>query len=751
MSALDECDEYPLQIGARQYLISTASTATIDHQRLADLAVQTSVPGDVSVFVASIDVSSPGIRRYLEHLRASGVDAVAVVFDPVTTALVHEGHHLIESQRQLGIPVHVPDPAALPGDAAHRHIPVTTDAQRTTPGQAAGHRLVSDSAAEQHRHWQRLIDAVTAQGPSPALLSALPRSAPGSDLAVHLAVPYALQGNLPGLSVAEELLSSLAPVTPATLEGALRGTFQRIEPAVLAGEFDHGNASAMLAHGWLADRSPAWFWLYRDPAGELRWLDPRPGAESVSPARLVTTVDGIPSLDGDESPLAALLEQADTTALLIDADNNAYTPKRQTPAAAEPAHVPAAGTTRLSDHTVLVGAWYQDGKYAANASSLEAYTGPATIIAVKVRHEILKDFDPVGNRYFSRKVLQRGLAERFTATLARTDTARIAFLTETAPELESLALSLGASVVSARAGADVGTFAVRAPGGSFEEVYQALGNGVWETAHAGATPPPVLPEPLRELVFAPTWPEAQLRYQQHAETFRDPMTLESLSAYRAAASDIAGRHDLPVRFEDRTITAFELLVRTGIDAPASSVAQPDATAAQQFPTDPVVPQEREPSVDFLFGYLTDRPLTAEAEAAGSLPAATIWLRALVGHVVGGTLTPDDLLTLMRAKGELDAERAHRQPGDREVLRGYASVIAALNELVSSADPPAVPTAAATTPLTAEWLTDRLREAGDCFTGQDRVVLLGLAKSYQAHWPERADTVQSILDWITDCH
>ncbi|NGM15662.1 hypothetical protein [Verrucosispora sioxanthis] len=703
MGVLEDCLEFLTMAGQGKVVLRTGSAAAPLDAGLTSLIETTVTSGDVSVFLPMDQAGAAGLRAYLRGLVDKGVDAVVALIDPGATTLVTDPEKLLAVQRDLGVALHAPVDAVAPGLLPEdRLFPVGVNGLKASADAVpASYRLLPEGQAVQRA---ALSDLKTSQVPASierlrGWLTGSPARAgswPGDHSAVA-AVHHALYDTLPGGEV-DKLLSSPRPVSLGTLQELLRGRLASLDPGTVWSEFSAGRAAAALIHGWPdGDANPRAFWLVRDPGdGRMYWADPLAHGELL-PA----------DLDGAHDERAAILERQKSTALLVDASGNPYVPTAGTAVEAVPL---VSMHARPHGQSLLVGAWPQAARSTIRKQILDVVFGfDSPVIAVDVRR---------GQPLDGRSTMDGELKAALNESLKRATGAPVVVATEYNDDLMWLVRNqYGGATVVPSTGNLGGLEGWDVHGQGLPERYSVLSADVLVHAGRQASRTAVVPAPqvLREFIASPSWPEAEQYFRANRAELLTPESITAVRAlvdqYHARASTLGpdGRahEDHPFFVPDRALPAFGVLLEV-----ASRTAN-DPRTEPVTPNDPSLLADRVPYTaladeSLFFGYLSNRPVPG---SAGGFQDGLLWLRQLIGAMFAEPITgvgPAAVVDTLAAKGELEGERAARNPGSPEFFRAHATVAAALLQTIDpvrwggSVSPHAQITAI------------------DCLTGEDRV-------------------------------
>ncbi|MFJ6167492.1 hypothetical protein ACIQH6_20400 [Micromonospora orduensis] len=715
---------------------SNAGSRVID-SRVYDLARQTRPPGGVALIIP--EQPSKSLRAYLHDLVAADGRLVVVPFSSKTSGLLDLAG-AIRLQDRLGIAVGVPGSAVdggVPTVLEARLVPIEpTEKLGTTGRSATAYRLLPEALVANRQKLGEL--ATGTQPPSVAKLASYSAAGGSStaggdgfiagDLTPLAGVYYATFGDLPQLPLAE-LLVSTSPLSRMGLNAALGWEPRPMPLANVLREFESGRASAALVHASSESRTAGSLWMVIDGAGRLGWAN---GTQPVAPV----------VLDGAVDDRAASLEDPHSEFVLVGPTGLPYRPDLPP----EP-----TWTTRLSANarrkgdTILLG---PVGPYAATKeimAQLDHHDGP--IVLVNVRR---------GAPSKHGSTLDELTANSLHHLLAKNPAIKVVVATEDNDQLKSIVVNQhGRSTVQPTMLGFERFWAVEGPRSSYPEQYQSLTGGALARAVALADPPKAGPSELvAGLINQPTWKDVESYLDQYSselftrEVLRELTYLASVSAAngeRPSRYGIGQVKDQPFFRPNLTLEAFQAVIEQGLRA------KEDPELGGRRPLEPqhaslmdaIEPHTQTADSSLFLGYLTSRPLDAArlGQAVGDYVTGLLWLRELLQAAKDPEKTKVSLarvLAVVRAKGELEGERAARRPGQPEISRANAAMVALIADFERLGRAP------------ADW-RERLK-ALDCLTGTDRVFWhFMIINVFVAMFPESKAELMSIREFMAACH
>ncbi|WP_306204562.1 hypothetical protein [Actinoplanes sp. RD1] len=704
MGVLEDCADFVTVMGAGKALFRHGSAAEGLPDRLIDLIGDVTVPpGTVTLFASSEDIARPQLRDYVRGEVTKGGHVAVTVFDPGQFTVVDDLALLERARDQLGVDVADLRP---PSTVAQREAVASLRADASPPSQ------------------EKLTDYLSGR---PDGLT----DEPGwlADRSGLLGVPLSLFGAEPGYDL--RVLGSPAPVTRTGLEEALGGTFARIALPQIVDEIAEGRARAVLVHGWSPGATePELRWLIRDDDGVARWAVNAP--DGILPAF---------TSDGAADPRTRLLEQAGTTALFLGPDGTAYAPA-----------VVADDTFRLSvdtsgpGRTMLVGPW-DEGLLTPTQRELLAEAGrtDADVVLVNVRG---------GRSVNGPSTLEPAQSRALHSILKNNPQMPLVLATEANDQLMWLVTQQHQrSAIQPVPDGFVRVWDVMGPDGRRDR-YGALAPEILARGRSLArTAPDIVPPELRNLLASNTWEEAAGRFHEHIDSVRTQDAADLIAR-------LIEQHDQRLLKTDRllggtigaspfaepevALPAYRTLVTTALRAAADPAlaGQPPIAPANAWITEPIGPHTRTADDRFLLGYLTDRRVPFDAEV-GDYMLTLLWLREMVQAMLTAAtgLAPADGIAVMKAKGELDGERAARPVMQPETLRAHAVIAETLFGTIFPAQG-----------LGADADRQALLESIDCLTGEDRVAWLYIVKNQvRPHFPAADAQLTELVNTIVTCH
>ncbi|WP_285691980.1 hypothetical protein, partial [Actinoplanes sp. NBRC 103695] len=253
---------------------------------------------------------------------------------------------------------------------------------------------------------------------------------------------------------------------------------------------------------------------------------------------------------------------------------------------------------------------------------------------------------------------------------------------------------------------------------------------------------------LRELLALPTMKDAERYFGEHVDRVRTPEAADELVRLVRQYNEHITRpdrlgdgliRDSPFFVPDVITPAFSTVVKTAVNAAADPPAESIAPRSQWL-ADPITAPVLRADENLLFGYLTDRPLNLPSRV-GEYLTGLLWLRELVAAQLSTAtgLTPRDGLTVIRAKGEMDGERAARTPGQPERLRAHAAIT---ENLIALIHPDQVDDTAAN--------LQSLLTLIECLSGEDRVAWYYVIRHASTSFPHVEKALTDLRNRISDC-
>ncbi|MGC4783560.1 hypothetical protein ACLQ3A_18225 [Micromonospora zamorensis] len=715
---------------------NNSGSRVIDSQ-VYDLARQTRPPAGVALIIP--DQPSESLRAYLHDLVAADGQLVVVPFSSRTFGLL-DLTGAVRLQDRLGIVMGVPGTAVgegAPTVPEGRLVPIESADKLGTTGRAAtAYRLLPDALVANR---QKLGELTTGtQPPSVAKLASY--SATGGsptaggdgfvagDLTPLAGVYYATFGDLPQLPLAE-LLASTSPLSRTGLNAALGWEPRPMPLANVLQEFKSGRASAALVHASSESRTAGSLWMVMDHAGRLGW------ANGTQPVASVV-------LDGAVDERAASLEDPHSEFVLVGPEGLPYGPELPP----EPTWTPrlSANARRRGD-TILLG---PDGPYAATKeimAKLASHDGP--VVLVNVRR---------GVRSKHGSTLDELTANSLHHVLEKNPAISVVVATEDNDQLKSIVVNQhGRSSVQPTMLGFERFWAVEGPRSSYPEQYQSLTGGALARAVALADKPKAGPSDLvAGLINQPTWKGVESYLEQHSselltrEVLRELTHLVSVSAAngeRPSRFGVGQVKDHPFYRPNLTLEAHRALIEQGLRAKEDPELGGERPLEPQHASlmDAIEPHTQTADPSLFLGYLTSRPLDAArlGQPVGDYVTGLLWLRELLQATRNPEVTKvhlADVLAVVRAKGELEGERAARRPGQPEIFRAHAAMVAVIADFERVGRAP------------AGW-RERLK-ATDCLTGTDRVFWhFMISNVFVPMFPEGKAELRSIREFMAACH
>ena len=735
MGVLEDCADFVSLMGAGKGLFRHGSAADEIGGRLLGLIGDAVVPArTTTVFVSSADVGSRELKAYLHSELDKGLHPTVTVFDSERFTPVRDFAVLDQARSFLGADINLP--------VGMEPLPEDAWSQVADLGDVL--RLIPQSTAVQRRVLQELL--ADGSGPSVGRLARyVSASPPGltdghewmADHSALLGVPYALFGDAPGYGLSG-VLDSPAPASKASVVRALGGSFSVHGLSAIVDELESGRASVALVHGWSpGETEPEMRWLFRDGDGGLRWA--------------VNSADGVlPEIgrNGAEDPRTRLLEQPHTSALMLGPDGVSYTPEPPVVVSEpSPARVHLSVNSRVADDSILVGNW-DKGFLTPSQRRIraEAERNEGKMVLFTVRRgqpvERMSTLDPAD-------------ARDLHTILENNPQIPVVLVTEPNDQLQWLVTQRHQrALVQPRGDGWRMLWDVLGPGGrsdvfndlSSETVYRA-------TSLAAPVTRPVMPQ-VRAWTASNTWEEAQAFYRGNVTRLRTPEAAEEILRMlrdieaRGLTEDklSPGRliKDSLFFVPDVTLPAFAAVVNTALRAgnDPTLAGRPSIEPQHPWLAEPIEAHTQTADENLLFGYLTDRPLRF-AEPVGAYLTGLLWLRELMQTTLSAHtgVSPQEALSVVKAKGELDGERAARTPTQPELLRAHAAVVENLLGIVYPEH------------ATGDAESRRaLLEVIDCLSGEDRVAWFYVIKHMvKPSWPDREQELSWLADRTVKCY
>ncbi|MEU7919288.1 hypothetical protein [Micromonospora zamorensis] len=739
MKVLADCAEWFTMAGLGVFVYQDAdSESRVIDSRVYELARQTTVPGGVAMLIP--DNPTESLRAYLRDLVAADGRLVVVPFSAKTFGLLDLAG-TVAVQDRLGIVMGVPGSAVqggVPTVREARLVPIeSTEKLGTTGRSATAYRLLPEALVANRQKLGQLARA--SQPPSAARLvsySAAGGSPTASgdgfvagDLSPLAGVYYATFGDLPKLPLTE-LLASTSPLSRQGLNGALGLDSMPMPRANVLRELQSGRAAAALVHPPVKAGTPGSFWVVRDDAGRLGWAT---GTQPVATVVLDGAVDG----------RAASLEDPHSEFVVVAPNGLPYRPELP----AEPTWTPRlSANARKRGNTILLGPDSSSPATEKIMAELDGHDG--LIVLVNVRR---------GARVRHGSTLDELTANSLHHLLQQNPAISVVVATEENDQLKSIVINQhGRSSVQPMMIGFEKFWAVEGPKSSYPEQYRSLTKGALVRAAAVADEPKAGPSELvAGLITQPTWKGVESYLEQHRsellthEVVGELTGLEQESVVdgeRWSRYGIGKVKDSPFYRPNWTLPALRVLIEQGLRA------KQDPELGDKRPTEPqraqlmdaIEPYTRpiDPSVLFL-GYLTSRRLDPArlGSRVGDYYTGLMWLREVLETARNPGVTKvglADVLAVVRAKGELEEERAARRPGQPEIFRAHAAMVKVLADFEGVGRAP------------ADW-RERLKVI-DCLTGTDRLLWHFVIKNlFIPMFPEARAELESIRDFMVACH
>ncbi|MCI4061373.1 hypothetical protein MRQ36_01795 [Micromonospora sp. R77] len=738
MDVLRICREMLTLVGPSIFQYIAGSVGVTVHHQVYELARRTKVPGGIAVLTPLSAATSTSFRDYLHHLVAMDGRLTVIPFDPESSGHLSGLEDTARVQDGLGIVVGVPGTAVkgdVPKHLEARLEPVGTTMHFGTTGLPPNaYRLLPEALMANRRQLAKLAAAAD-QRPSVAKISQLAtdgsRTAGDDGVAVGDLTPlagvyYAMFGDLPELSLTE-LLATTSPLSRPRLDDALGLASAPMPMANILQEFESGRAAAALVHAPFDSPTPGSFWLVQDDAGQLRWAT---GGQPLAPV----------VLDGAVDPRTAVLEHPHSTFVVVDPDGVPYQPELP----AEPTWTPrVSANARLSGNTILLG---PDGPSAAINEIMAALDGHGgKILVVNVRR---------GPRTKHGSTLDKLAASELHHTLAANPEILVVVATEDNDELKFIVADQHgrASVQPTMVGFDR-RWDVQGARSVHRERYPSLTDDALTRAVALADPTKAAPSArVAEFVTQPTWEAAREYLERFGAELRTEQVAQELRALEAADKANGERpyrygliKESPFYRENRVLSAFRVLIEQDLRARADQTLRGRAPLEPQNPwlAEPVAAHTQTADSTLFLGYLTGRPLDGArlGREVGPYETNLLWLRELLQAASSSAMTQvsiADVLAVVRAKGELEEERAKRTPGQAEIFRAHAAVVEAIANIVGAEE-------------TAVGWRDLLK-ATDCLSGPDRVAWHYIFKDIVVPaFPDHELVFKDMMNHIVICH
>jgi hypothetical protein len=716
VGVLEDCAEFVQLMSAGKAVFRRGSAADGLADRLVDLIAGTRVPPrTTTVFASSEDIARPELRDYLHGQVDNGQHVTVTVFDPGRFTAVDDPVILEQARDLLGVDVSRPD-----GEAAHL-TPASTTAQRE-----AVRTLRADPGPASQ---EKLSTFLTGR---PAGLT--DETGWLADHSGLLGVPLSLFGDEPGYDL--RALDSPAPVSRTGLEEALHGTFAPVPLPQVIDEIRSGRARAALVHGWRPGATDAEMrWLVRGDDGVARWAVN--GPDGVLPEF---------SVDGAEDLRTRLLEQVDTTTLFLAPDGTAYTPEPPAPTVVVDHGFHLSVNTRTSGRAALVGTW-EPGLLTPNEREIleevERFDGDS--VAVRVRR---------GPALRGLSTLEPAQSYELDWILRNNTTLPLVVATENNDELLWTTTQLHErSAVQPVADGFRKVYDVMGPSGRRDRYGTLTTDVLTRGLSLARTAPDIAMPELRSMVASHTWAIGAERFREHIDAVRTEEAADQIVRMlqqhdeRMLATDrlLGGTIGAsPFARPEVALPAYRALVTTALRAAGdpARAGRPSIQPANAWITEPIEPHTSPVDENFLIGYLTDRPVPLQGET-GAYLLGLLWLREMVQAMLSeaGGLTPADGLAVIKAKGELPGERAARSPRQPETQRAHAIITEGLIGIL-------FPESSKGTAADRQ----KLLEAIDCLTGEDRVAWLYIVKNQvRPHFPAHQVQLSQLTNTIVTCH
>ncbi|TQJ23586.1 hypothetical protein FBZ33_3892 [Micromonospora sp. A202] len=683
-----------------------ASLSTVVDDRVYDLARKMVTP-DTTALLIPASVSNPkSLRAYLHDLVAADARVVVVPFSSKSSGLL-DLDSALRLQDKLGVVLALPGsvaPGGVPPGLEDRLRSVESEAELERIGeQASAYRLLPETLAANLRQLAELDMA----GQPASVAKLVSHSAAGrptvsrdgfvaGDLSPLAAVYYATFGDLPKLSLAE--LRALArPLSRQRLHEALGQNPMPMPLANVLGEFESGRAAAALVHAPAGSPTPGSFWMVKDDAGQSWWAT---GTEPVAPV----------DLDGSVDRRTAVMEDPYSEFVVVTSQGVPYLPYLP---AEPPWTLSVSANARRDGNTILLGPAPSSTATDEITKVIKNHGG--LVVLVNVRR---------GAPSRHGTTLKASIAESLHHILAMNPAISVVVATERNDELEFIVADQhGRSLVQPTMVGFEKFWDVQGARSAYRERYRSLTDGALTRAEALAHPPKPGPSDLvARFINQPTWKHVESYLKQHGDDLltravvRELTDLESASIANGERISRYGNKqikDSPFFREDRILAALRVLIEQDLRAqkgPEKAGERP-LEPLNGWPTEKVKPHTQTADSTFFLGYLTSRPLNEAriGHKVGDYQVGLLWLRELLQAVRDADktkVTLADVLAVVRAKGELEEERAARLPGEPEIFRAHAAIVEAIADIVGGRG------------ASGRWL-ERLN-ATDCLTGIDRV-------------------------------
>ncbi|MFV2022116.1 hypothetical protein [Micromonospora sp. LOL_023] len=720
MAGKGNCADFVIDAGKALFLPGAAPDV-VDRQMLDLFGSSTAPPRSTTLFVSAADVQNPDVRDFLRRELDKDLHPTVTIFDPQRSTLVDDFAVLDAARGSLDADINLPPTMKVPDAVAGDVVQVDDSLRRLAPVSTIEQRqalrtLADDSAPAGPDKLARYLE----QGP-PGLTDG---SGPVADHSAMLGVPHALFGDRPGLDL-PALLSSPGRVSLADVRRALDGQPTALAPSTVVNELESGRASAALVHGWPPGATePQTRWLYRDHDGAVRW-----------------GIEGTPKFnrDGSTDPRTRLLEQPQTTALLLGPDGAAIVPPDAPAVAFEP--VPSdlhlSVRSRASGNSILLGPWDDDfvgpnqRQIRQVAESLDQLNVPLNVRRGEPREGL--------------STVESAIADALHMTLENNRDIRVVVATEANDQLTWLATQRHQR--SSVHPVDEGwkrLWVATGPDGRSDRYSDPLDALRRATTLADPLPDTTMPE-VRALLASGTWKDAQAFFRDHIDRLRTPDAVDEVVRMVRQNTELSLRgdrlgdgliRDSPFFVPDVITPAFAMVLKTAVNAGGD--AMPSIEPRKPWLLDEIGPHTQRADENLLFGYLTDRPLNLSSPV-GEYMTGLLWLREMVQAMLSAAtgITPQDGLSVIRAKGELDGERAARTPGQPEQLRAHAVIAENFMGIL-------FPDQA------SHSEAERLLDAIDCLTGEDRVAWYYMIKHMAKPFRPAEQDVNRLRDRISNC-
>ncbi|ROO61215.1 hypothetical protein EDC02_3147 [Micromonospora sp. Llam0] len=720
MAGKGNCADFVIDAGKALFLPGSAPDAV--GRKLLDLfGGSTAPPRTTVLFVSATDVQSPDVRDFLRRELDKDLHPTVTVFDPQRSTLVDDFAELDAARNSLGADINLPPTMAVPDAAAGDVVQVDDSLRRLAPVSTIEQRqalrtLAADSAPAGPDKLARYLEQAPpglTDGPDPT-----------ADHSALLGVPHALFGDRPGLDL-PTLLGSPGRVSLADVRRVVDGQLTGLAPSTVVNELASGRAVAALVHGWPPGATePQVRWLYRDRDGAVRW-----------------GVEGTPKVDRDGSAdlRTRLLEQPQTTVLLLGPDGAAVAPPEPPAVVSEPVRstLHLSVRSRASGNSILIGPWDDDfvGPKQQEIRQV-ADSSDQLNVPLNVRRGQPRD---------GLSTLEPAIADALHTTLENNRGIRVVVATEANDQLTWLTTQRHqrASVHPMDEGWKR-LWVATGPDGQTERYSDPSDALRRATTLADPLPDTTMPE-VRALLASATWRDAEAFFRDRIDRLRTPdAAAEVVRLVRQYTEISSGRdrlgdgliRDSTFFVPDVSTPAFATVLKTAVNAGDDS--KPSIEPRKPWLLDEIEPHTQRADENLLFGYLTDRPLNLSSPV-GEYLTGLLWLREMMQAMLSAAtgITGPDGLSVIRAKGELDGERAARTPGQPEQLRAHAVI--AENFLGILFPDQAGHTGA-----------EQLLDAIDCLTGEDRVAWYYMIKHMAKPFRPAEQDVNRLRDRISNC-